>query len=130
MRIVTVTYRELRSAPGFNHLAIEVTASVEPDETPEIALERAKWWVRNQHHEHAAWDKSTILLKQTRDQYEQEVEILARKRNALITSFKLVTRWRVWRAELRGYWRYYVLGKLFRARAYRESPDEFDDVPF
>lgn len=132
MQITQVTYRELRSGGGFSHRAIEVAALVEPDETPEQALERVKWWVRSRHHEIGDDDRSTLILAATRDELKRETDRLAKKRNQMIKDLRLITRWRVWREELRGYWRYFVLGKVFRHRAYRsydyDEPDRDDDL--
>jgi hypothetical protein len=123
MQITEVTYRELRSGPGYNHLAIEVKATVEPDEPPELALERAKWWVRNQHFEHQQHDRDVVTLQGTKRALEYEVKRLTAERNRRIEAMRLITRWRVWRAEMRHWWQKRVLRRDFSDR-------ELDDVPF
>lgn len=48
MKITSVTYRRLQSLPGFSNQAVEATAELEPNETPDIAIERLKAWVHCQ----------------------------------------------------------------------------------
>jgi hypothetical protein len=46
MRISKVSYRELRSGPGFSHQAVEMEALLSPDERPGEAMEELRQRVR------------------------------------------------------------------------------------
>lgn len=48
MKILSVTYRELKSDNNFSHRAIEATASVEIGESPVDVMSTLKLWVREQ----------------------------------------------------------------------------------
>lgn len=123
MNIIEVCYRELRSGPGHNHTAIEVRAEVADDETPEQALERAKWWVRNKHYEIAEYDRRTIVLEHTKNTIERQIHVLTRQHTRLVEELRLTTRWRVFRDDLRHWWQKRVLRR-------EHSDRELDEVPF
>lgn len=48
MKITSVTYRELKSTPGYGHQAIEATAEIRVSESPDLVLEELKSWVKKQ----------------------------------------------------------------------------------
>jgi hypothetical protein len=122
MRITEVTYRELVSGPGYNHIAKEVRAVVDDGETPEQAMERAKWWVRNQLADERVAADTIKRLYYDKAKIEAEIRNLERKRQQRIAELSLVTRWRVLRRDLSRWW-----AKLRRKEWY--DPD-LDDVPF
>lgn len=48
MKITTLSFRQLRSGPGYEHRAVEATAILEDGETPEEALDDLQQWVARQ----------------------------------------------------------------------------------
>lgn len=62
MKITSVTYRRLKSGPGYEHEAVEATAEV-GEETPLEALTELRGWVdaqlgERQRAQQLAWDAS------------------------------------------------------------------------
>src|SRR5688500_302306 len=104
MRITEVSYRELVSGPGYRHTAVEVRATGGPGETPELALHRAEWWVRNQFAERRMRAADEARLGATKAQLERDIRDLARWRDEAVVALRLVTRWRVLREDLRRWW--------------------------
>lgn len=79
MKIIRVTYRELKSFGNFNNASVEATAEVHDGESPGKALEDLKAWVKRELLGAEEADRLTREMYRMRD----EVRYLEGKLQAL-----------------------------------------------
>lgn len=85
MKILTVSYRALRTGRGYNNQAVEATAEVQDIETPDEALRKLRSWVDSQVDERLKAEEYYEDLSNIRDRAafaQRELERVEKRAHA------------------------------------------------